>query len=169
VRQLFEENCALSQKYQDIQRAKRAEDLENKKKLESLQELLDNRNRQVKELWNVIRRLDGENMMFKNEAEDRKEVKRLNTESSDTSDDDSKNNIFLFCNKADCRQKLHQEFSAGVSRNRRDCEEKFNESLRPWGVSDAKKTFKHMHKKVVSTTKLQSLSAGRPSFKCKEE
>jgi len=173
VRQLSEENCALSQKYQDIQRAKWAEDLVNMKKLESLQELLDDRNRQIRELWNVIQRLDEDSMMFKNEADDSEEMKKqLNNESCDlevyTSDDDWKNNILISCNTADWRQKLHQELSVRESRNQRDCEEKFNGSLRLWGQSDVKKVFKHMQEEVVCTTKLQkTYQQDAPNLKVK--
>merc|ERR1719317_1699401 len=40
-----------------------------KEKLDSLQELIEDRNRQVKELWNVIQMLDDENMMLKSHSD----------------------------------------------------------------------------------------------------
>jgi len=154
LREFFEENCVLSQKFEVLQRAKWAEDLAMKK-IESLQDELEDRNRQVKELWNVIQMLDDENMMLKRKAEEIEEMKKqLNKDLKVfTSDDDSRNNMFISCNTADWRQKLHQECSAWESRNRRDCKEKFNGSLRRFRQGDVKKAFKHAQEKATKHQK----------------
>jgi len=75
------ENCALRRRIGRLEKTRAMYDLNTKKKLESLQGLVDERNRQVKELWDVIQLLDDANLKLKCQVEklDERE-KTLNNE-----------------------------------------------------------------------------------------
>jgi len=69
VIQLENEKSALRKKLDGIEMARSAEDARMKDKLDSLQELIQERDRQVKELWYVVQMLDDENMLLKSQSE----------------------------------------------------------------------------------------------------
>jgi len=69
VLDLEKEKFALQKRVDSIDKASDTEDTRTKDKLDSLEHLVKERNRQVKELWNVIQMLDDENLMLKRQTD----------------------------------------------------------------------------------------------------
>jgi len=160
VRELKEGNFVLSEKYLSLQCAKWTEDLVMKEKLGSLKEMLEDRNRRVKELWFVIQMLDDENMLLKGRVEKREEMEeQLNRERCGLkfSDDDARNNILVSYNTVDWEQKLQQELASEEPQRHLDCGLKFNGGLRRRRPRDVKKFLQHVldkkHTNGVSSSK----------------
>jgi len=162
VRELEEENCVLSEEYQSLQSAKWTEDLVMKEKLGSLKEMLEDRNRRVKELWFVIQMLDDENMVLKGRVEEREEMEeQLNREryGLKISDDDARNIILVSYNTVDWEQKLHQELSSEEPQTYLDCGSMFNGGIRRRRQRDVRKSSHHVldkkHNNGVCSSKHQ--------------
>jgi len=162
VRELKEGNFVLSEKYLSLQCAKWTEDLVMKEKLGSLKEMLEDRNRRVKELWFVIQMLDDENMLLKGRVEKREEMEeQLNRERCGLkfSDDDARNNILVSYNTVDWEHKIHQELSSEEPQTLMDCGSKFNGGLRRQRQRDVRKSSQHVldnkHNNGVCSSKHQ--------------
>jgi len=149
--QLQKENIAASQKFQQYEKAKSAEVLAMKEKMESLEEQLEDRNRQVKELWNVIQMLDDENMNLKSQTgkweKKEQQLKKEITDLKVSNAHDPDTNILVSYNTIDWKEKFHQELLTWESRKQSAYEEKVKRKHRRCRQRGVKKSSWHVREK----------------------
>jgi len=147
MEKLQEENSGTREKLEQFEKVKSAEAVVMREKLESLQKLLEDRNRQVEELWNVIQMLDDGNMMLKSQADKwEKKEKQLRKEITDlkpsSATDVQEINMFVYYSTSDWKEKFHQE--------RLEFEEKVKGKHRRWRQRVVKTFSKHVQDKNIS-------------------
>merc|ERR1719320_434446 len=115
VLDLEKEKCALLKRVEGIDKARETEDARTKDKLDSLEHLVKERNRQVKELWNIVQMLDDENMVLKRQSdkweEREKKLSKLKVENR------IGDIIVVSYNAADWKEVLDQELTSWGSKN----------------------------------------------------
>jgi len=119
---LEKEKSALQQRVDRIDKARATEDAMTKDKLDSLEHLVKERNRQVKELWNVIQMLDDENMVLKRQSdkweEREKKLSRVIIDSEvSTANVNRIGDFIILYNAADWKEVLDQELTTWGSKN----------------------------------------------------
>jgi len=124
-----------------------------KEKMESLQELLEDRNRQMKELWNVIQMLEDANMKLKSQADKwEKKEKQLRKEITDlkvsNATDVQETNFFVSDNTTDWKKKFHQELAK--CRKRSAYEEKVKGRDSRWRQRGVVKFLKQVQDKLYN-------------------
>jgi len=109
-------NNVLRLKLEGFEKGCSIEDSKGREKVEFLQDLVEERNRQVKELWNVIQMLDDENMSLKSRLEKFEQRESLlNKEIIDLkvsiANDNPRADITVSYNSADWKKILDEELS----------------------------------------------------------
>merc|ERR1719419_165131 len=110
----------LTKKLTEFEQLKKVEEFAMKKKLEILGEWVEDKNRRVKELLNVVQMLDGAYVELMNKASEwqkseiklKEEIVKLKSSSSR---DCPKRNIFVSHNSADWKEKIQHDLAAWES------------------------------------------------------
>jgi len=114
VLDLEKEKDALQKRVDRIDKA----DAKTKDKLDSLERLVKEKNRQVKELWNVIQMLDDENMVLKRQSDKLEErEKKLSKVIIDSKIENHFGDIIVSHNAADWKEVIDQELTTWGSKN----------------------------------------------------
>jgi len=118
VHDLEKEKRALQKRVDRIDKARETENARTRDKLDSLEHLVEERNRQVKELWNVIQTLDDENMVLKGQSDKWEErEKKLSKVIIDSKVDNRCGDIIVSYNAADWKEVLAQELATRGSKD----------------------------------------------------
>jgi len=155
VIQLENAKSALRNKLNGIEMARSAEDSRMKDKLDSLQELIQERDRQVKELWYVVQMLDDENMLLKSQSEkfeDRES--QLNKEIIDLKVSSASGaHVAVSDNAADWKEVLDEDLSALKTQNTKAGKKPSKKKTRGcWRQSSVKLPLKQIQRKPIKIT-----------------
>jgi len=120
VQHLQRENRILTKKLIEFEQLKKDEKFVMKEKLEILGKWVEDKNRRVKELLNIVQMLDDANVELMNKASEwQKSEKKLKEEiaklKSSSSRDYPKTNIFVNYNSADWKEKIQHDLTAWES------------------------------------------------------
>jgi len=174
VIQLENAKSALRNKLNGIEMARSAEDSRMKDKLDSLQELIQERDRQVKELWYVVQMLDDENMLLKSQSEkfeDRES--QLNKEIIDLKVSSASGaHVAVSGNAADWKEVLDQDLSSLKTKNpkagKKPSNSKTSGRRERWRQSSVKLPLKQIHRKLIKITSSDAMKSTCDQGRAKE-
>jgi len=126
IRQLEKENIFLKNKLRGFAQTYVTGDVKIKWKMESLEELVEEKNREIKELLNFIVILEDVNVKLHKQSDrwelnDKKLRKKIRYLNLSISNKNPKLNVFLSCNTVDWKQKIERDQVARRSRDRAHC------------------------------------------------
>jgi len=174
VIQLEIEKSALRKKLDGIEMVRSAEDARMKDKFDSLKELIQERDRQGKELWYVVQMLDDENMLLKSKSEkfvDRES--QLNKEIIDLKVFSASGaHVAVSNNTADWKEVLHQDLLTLKTQNSKAVKKPSNRKTSGrrgrWRQSSVKLPLKQIHRKPIKIISSYAMESTCDQVRAKE-
>jgi len=156
--ELRKENGCLQKKLEGFENGRSIEERRRTEELDSLQKSMDDRDSQVKELWNVIQMLDNENMELKIQSEKCQErQKQLNSEIIGLKCSNARADITVSDKAANWKNILDKELSSLGNHRFKDkrqrdlvSKNKISGRCERRGESNMRKTSRHVQKNLIS-------------------